>query len=84
MNLRPEFVVERECVIPINVPVVYMARDVMNFRGANPFRGSFEGVGPKNRNFFGPWNGNERNECHLALILSPVQCYIQNYLLCYV
>jgi len=41
----------------------------------------WKGVGPENRDFFGPWNGNERSECHLALILSPVQFYIQNYLL---
>ena len=37
-----------------NVPVVHMARDVMNLMGANPFRGPLEGVGPKNRDFFGP------------------------------
>ncbi len=27
---------------------------------ANLFLGSFEGVGPENRVFFGPWNGNEQ------------------------
>ncbi len=32
----------------------------------NPLRGPLEGVGPENRDFFGPWNGNERSECHLG------------------
>ncbi len=40
--------------LTINVPVVRMARDVMILMGANPFRGALEGVGPKNRDFFGP------------------------------
>jgi hypothetical protein len=26
----------------------------------------WKGVGPENRDFFGPWNGNERSECHLG------------------
>jgi hypothetical protein len=30
-----------------------------------PFRGPLEGKGPENRDFFGPWNDNERSECHL-------------------
>ncbi len=38
----------------INVPVVYMARDVMILMRENPFRGPLEGVGPENRDFFGP------------------------------
>jgi hypothetical protein len=37
-----------------------------DFMGANPFRGSLEGVGPENPDFFGPRNGNERSECHLG------------------
>ncbi len=32
----------------------------------NPFRGPLEGVGPENRDCFGPWNGNEQSECHLG------------------
>jgi hypothetical protein len=33
----------------INVPVVYMARDVMILMRATSFRGTLEGMGPKNR-----------------------------------
>jgi hypothetical protein len=33
---------------------VYMARDVIISMGENPFRGPLEGVGPENRDFFGP------------------------------
>jgi hypothetical protein len=40
-----------------NVPVVFMARYVMVLRGATSLRWALEGVGPENRNFFGPWNG---------------------------
>ncbi len=31
-----------------NLPVVYMAQDVMILMGANPYRGPVEGVGPEN------------------------------------
>ncbi len=41
----------------MNVPVVYMARDVMILMGENPIRGTFEGVGPENQDFFGPEMG---------------------------
>jgi hypothetical protein len=41
-------------IITINVPVVFMARYVMVLRGATSLRGALEGVGPKNRDFFGP------------------------------
>jgi hypothetical protein len=46
----------REMNITINVPVdyIYMERDVMILMGENPFRGPLEGVGPENRDFFGP------------------------------
>ncbi len=40
--------------ITVNLPVVYMARDVMILMRENPFRGPLEGVGPENRDFFGP------------------------------
>jgi hypothetical protein len=40
--------------LTINVPVVYMARNVMILMRENPFRGSLEGVGPENRDFLGP------------------------------
>ncbi len=42
--------------ITINVPVVYMALNVMILMGANPFRGPLQGkgMGLKNRYFFGP------------------------------
>jgi hypothetical protein len=53
-------------VITINVPVVYMAQDVMTFMRENQFREPLAGVGPENRDFFGPSNGNERSECHLG------------------
>jgi hypothetical protein len=47
-------------VIAINVPVVFMARYVMILRGSTSLRGELEGVGPENRDFFGPC------ECHLV------------------
>ncbi len=39
--------VQRCWIITINLPVVYMARDVMNLMRENPFRGPWEGVGPE-------------------------------------
>ncbi len=51
--------------ITINLLVVYMARDLMIFMGENPLREPLEGVGPENREFFGPLFGNERSECDL-------------------
>ena len=33
---------------------------------ANPFWGPVEREGPENQDFFGPWNGNKRSECHLG------------------
>jgi hypothetical protein len=41
-------------ILTINVPVVFMARYVMVLRGVTSFRGALEGVGPENRDFFGP------------------------------
>ncbi len=41
-------------VLTINVPVVFMARYVMILRGATSLLGALEGVGPENRDFFGP------------------------------
>jgi hypothetical protein len=41
-------------IITINVPVVFMARYVVVLRGATSLRGALEGVGPENRDFFGP------------------------------
>ncbi len=41
-------------MLTINVPVVFMARYVMILRGATSLRGALEGVGPENRDFFGP------------------------------
>jgi hypothetical protein len=38
----------------IDVPVVFMARDVMILMQANPFQGPLEGVGPENRDFLVP------------------------------
>jgi hypothetical protein len=38
----------------INVPVVYMMRDVMILMQANQLQGPLEGVGPENQDFFGP------------------------------
>jgi hypothetical protein len=43
-----------KCLITINVPVVYMARYAMVLRRATSLRGALEGVGPENRDFFGP------------------------------
>ncbi len=43
-----------QSTITINVPVVFMARYVMILRGATSLRGALEGVGPENRDFFGP------------------------------
>ncbi len=45
---------ERYGKITINVPVVYMARDVKILMRENPFRGLLEGLGPENRDFVGP------------------------------
>jgi hypothetical protein len=39
-------------VITINVPGVYMARDVMIMMRENPFRGPLEGVGTEKRLFW--------------------------------
>ncbi len=52
--------------LTVNVPVVYMELAGMILMRANPWQGSLEEVTPENRDFFGPWNGNERSECHLA------------------
>jgi hypothetical protein len=41
-------------LMTFNVPVVYMARDVMILMRENPYRGPLEGVGPENQDFFGP------------------------------
>ncbi len=40
--------------LTINVPVVFMARCIMVLRGATSLQGALEGVGPENRDFFGP------------------------------
>ncbi len=40
--------------LTINVPVVFMAQYVMVLRGATSLGGALEGVGPENRDFFGP------------------------------
>ncbi len=40
--------------LTINVPVVYMAWDVMIFMMENPVRGPLEGVGPEIKTFWGP------------------------------
>ncbi len=40
--------------LTINVPVVFMVRYIMILRGATSLRGALEGVGPENRDFFGP------------------------------
>ncbi len=42
------------CFVTINVPVVFMAQYVMVLRSATSLRGALEGVGPENRDFFGP------------------------------
>jgi hypothetical protein len=41
-------------IVTINVPVVYMGRDVWIWMGGNPYRGPFEGVGPGIETFLGP------------------------------
>ncbi len=41
-------------IITINVPVVFMAQDVMILTRAISITRAFEGVGPENQNFFGP------------------------------
>ncbi len=40
--------------LTIYVPVVFMVQYVMVLRGATSLRGALEGLGPENRNFFGP------------------------------
>ncbi len=54
-------------IININVPVVYMARDVLISMRATSLTRAIGRVCPENRDFFGPWNGNERSECNLGL-----------------
>jgi hypothetical protein len=39
--------------ITIDIPVVYMAQDVMILMRANPLQGTLEGVGPEIRDFVG-------------------------------
>ena len=41
-------------IITINLPVVYMVRDVVIWMQANPLRVPFEGVGHENQDFLGP------------------------------
>ncbi len=41
-------------ILTINVPVVYMEWDLIILIQENPLRGPLEGVGPENRDFFGP------------------------------
>ncbi len=36
-----------------NIPVVYMARDIVILKRANPLQGILEEVGPENRDFLG-------------------------------
>ncbi len=48
-----------EDILTINVPVVFMVRYVMVSRGATSLRVALEGVGPENRDYFGPWNGTK-------------------------
>jgi hypothetical protein len=50
----PTVLVTLRAKITINVPVVFMARYVMVLRGATSLQGALEGVGPENRDFFGP------------------------------
>ncbi len=66
--------------LTINVPVVFMAWYVMILRGATSLRAALEGVGPENRDFFGPkkvenaallnvlkrgcWGGGEGGVCY--------------------
>ncbi len=40
--------------LTINIPVIFMARYVIVLWGATSLRGALEGVGPENRDFFGP------------------------------
>ncbi len=40
--------------LTINVPVVFEARYLMVLRSATSLLGAMEGVGPENRDFFGP------------------------------
>ncbi len=37
-----------KCKLTINVPVVFMVRNIMVLRGATSLRGALEGVGPEN------------------------------------
>jgi hypothetical protein len=52
------------------VPVLFII--CLHFdAGKMDYKGPLEGVGPENRDFFGPWNGNERRESHLCPKKSP-------------
>jgi hypothetical protein len=43
----------------------------MVFRGATSLRGALEGVGPENRDFFGPWNGTSGWALKIETFLGP-------------
>ncbi len=74
-------------ILTISVPVVFMARYVMILRGARSLRGALEGVGPENRDYFGPWNGtseasaiwaqkSRNNEVHNEVLVRNVIHYV--------
>ncbi len=59
-----------------NVPVVFMALVLNGFEGcsATSLLGALEGVGPENRDFFGPWNGT--SEASVIWAHPPPKCSI--------
>ncbi len=65
-RMKGYYRIDIKYVLTMNVPVVYMARDITFWMQENPFRGPLEGVGPESQDFFGPWKDNERSECHLC------------------
>ncbi len=66
MSARSKEAISATFIVNFLCPVVYMARDVMILMRANPLQGPLKGRVPENRDFFGPWNGNEESECHLG------------------
>ncbi len=54
LQLVPQEVLQATLTTCINAPAVHMERDVMILMRANPLLEPVVGVGPENRDFFGP------------------------------
>ncbi len=59
---------EISCLLSIKFPMylLFYGTGRMNLDGGKSISWGVWRDGPWNRDFFGPWNGNERSECHLG------------------